>query len=646
MRRNWRTVVPLVFLFVGLLPAAVQALPNGPQAQVTGAGAAAAARIAASRLQVDAGELQAVSEAKVGDYSRVKVVHPKSGRIEVVDLDAAGREAPREKVEQLLAERRRADFVGKQEKELVEKVRGRPADERTTVVVWVRTPGPPPRDDRERATAESADAARQGFREHHVKATQGLREYAQGQRWKVEYQAENAPVLVVSVPNNQLRSLEARGEVDAIYLARVYRDELNVSVPAIDAPTVWGRGFTGSGVPIAVVEGGAIYFGHDNLADGTYCNTLASSPIAGHASGVAGIIASTHATNRGTAPGAPALLSGNAQSTSDAHIMACTDWAINNGARVINYSFGIDSSSALVGLDRYVDYVVRFRAVTMTKSSGNKSFTCTGPAFNVTSPGKGWNIITVGNYDDMGTAANGNDVMNTTDPGGSCFGDPASPHSDREKPEVAGPGTNITTTACTGPSTCSGGGTGTSFAAPHVAGCAALLMQRNSVLRSWPESVKAVLMASAVVNLEGSTRLSEHDGAGGIECDSADDVVSGAAGGEQHGTFVKTDFPKTYTFTATTGQTVRVVIAWDSNANAPSGGTAPTTDVLNADLDLVVTGPAGAWMGGSASWENSYEIVEFTAPSSGTYTAQVNAYRFDGSSEYLGVAWWRGTREK
>ena len=122
--------------------------------------------------------------------------------------------------------------------------------------------------------------------------------------------------------------------------------------------------------------------------------------------------------------------------------------------------------------------------------------------------------------------------------------------------------------------------------------------------------------------------------------------MSGAAGGEQHGTFVETDFPKTYTFTATTGQTVRVVIAWDSNANAPSGGTAPTTDVLNADLDLVVTGPAGAWMGGSASWENSYEIVEFTAPSSGTYTAQVNAYRFDGSSEYLGVAWWRGTREK
>jgi hypothetical protein len=641
-RRYLSSLLPLlaISLSASLLSASLV------EAQAPGPRASAATAIAVQRLQVAETELRVVNETQVGDFNRVKVTHPRTGRIEVVNLDAGNREVPRERVEQVLAARRQADFRGKQERELAERVAGRPATELTTVLVWGRLPGPPPRIERPGAGAQAAAqtpaASAQTFREFNMNATRGLVEHARGQGWTVLYQAKDAPVVILSVPNGQLQALEARGDVEAIYLGRVYRDELNVSAPAIDAGTVWGRGFTGTGVSVAVVEGDGIYFGHSNLADGTYCNPVADSPVGAHASGVAGIIASTHATYKGVAHGAPALLSGNAKSYSDADIIACTEWAVDQGAKVINYSFGSNTGSAMAGLDRYVDYVVRNRYVTVVKAAGNRESTCFSPEYYVSTPGKGWNILTVGNYNDGGTASNANDVMSTS----SCYGDPASPNGDREKPEVAAPGTSITTTYCTSPNTCTATASGTSFAAPHVVGCAALLMHRSVTLTAWPEAVRAILMASAVVNLEGDARLSEQDGTGGIECDSADDIVRGMAGGEQHGVFVNTDFPKTFTLSTAAGRTVRVVIAWDSTTDQLVGTTAPASDALKADLDLEVTGPNGTYVAGSYSWDNSYEIVEFTASATGTYTARISAPRFEGDTEFLAFAWWNGTREK
>ena len=598
-----------------------------------------AVRIAADRWSVSTSDVYVTSEVKVDGITRYKVFNPETGRTESVDLDADLREVSAESLQATLTARQGEDFVGKKERELADKVQNELLRGTTSVVVWAKSPAQRPvlNRDEERPSLLAMEA----FKTYHRNATEEIREIAERSGWRVEYQAQNAPVIVIEVPNSELDALERRDDVDALYLGRVYQDELSTSTGAIDANTVWGRGFTGTGVNIGVVEGGGVYFGHNNLADGQYCNTLVDSPISAHTSGVAGIIASTHATNRGVAYGAPAVLSGNARGFADGDIIACTEWAINSGARVINYSFGVDSSSSMTALDRYVDYVVRNRAVTMVKSAGNIGSTCSAPASNVTSPGKGWNIITVGNYDDRGTTGNGDDIMSST----SCFGDPASPHSDREKPEVAAPGTNITTTFCTTPNTCMATGSGTSFAAPHVVGCAALLMQRNTILQSWPEAVKAILMASAVSNPEGATRLSELDGAGGIECDSADDVVRGAAGGEQHGYYAKESFPRTVSFYATAGQTVRVAIAWDSETTGISGNTAPTTDVLKADLDLWVKTPSGYYASASASWDNANEIVEFTATETGYHTAQVNAFRFDGYGEYLGIAWWVGARE-
>jgi hypothetical protein len=634
---------------VALLAATVSSTQTLVQAQTTVGKEQQAIKMVANQLQVPESNLKVVAQANIDGITQLKVLNVQTGRTESVNLDSSNRQVPLAQVQQTLANKRSQDFQGKVEKELATKMSQAQPTSTTDVVVWAKTTGALPAVQRPSggsqalAAIPSQAAAVQAFKTFHKNTTAPVKQFLEASGGKVKYQSDNAPLLVVSVPNHLISALEKRTDVQSIQLARTYKPDLNVAPGAIDANKVWSRTTSsgalirGTGVKVAVVEGDGIYYAHSNLADGSYCNSTASSPIGNHATAVAGTIGSTNATYRGVAFGVPAILSGNTIGYSDAEIIKCTDWAINNGARVINYSFSVDSSSSMVALDRYVDYVVRNRAVTLTKSAGNIGSTCSGANY-VTSPGKGWNMITVGSYDDRNTVSNSDDIMSSF----SCYEDPSSPRGDRQKPEVAAPGSNITTT-CSGSTSCFASISGTSFSTPITAACSALMMQRNTSLQYWPESIRAVLMASAVVNLEGSTRLSEKDGAGGIECDSADDVLRGAAGYESHGSFVKTDFPKTYTFTANAGQTVRVVIAWDST---PDLSTSPTTDVLKADLDLDIYSPSGSFVTSSSSWDNSYEIVEFTAPATGTYSAKVNPYRFDGSSEFLGFAVWKGTREK
>ena len=369
---------------------------------------------------------------------------------------------------------------------------------------------------------------------------------------------------------------------------------------------------------------------------------LDDSDIARHPTGVAGIVGSTLAGTTGIAPGAN-ILSADIDSTSVSSIEDGLLWGYAGGADVYNLSFGTDDDGLVEMEDLLVDYFVRNYARLVVKSAGNISNTCTD-TLQVTNPGMGFNVFAVGNYNDMGTCDDADDAISSD----SCYGDPESPHGDRQKPEVAAPGTNITTLDWSSSSTCTTRtGSGTSFAAPHVSGTAANLIARDLTYKDWPELARATLMATAFNNVEGNRRLSEKDGAGGIDAEAAD--TTARRGRWWAGTLTEPDFDSNGWRTIASFQVkpltsrLKVAITWDSNPGEDDFWS-PSDLMISNDFDLYVfrsgvTAPVAV----SDSWDNSYETVDLLDPPAGLYTLKVRVWgtlEFSPfSSEYFAAAW-------
>lgn len=130
---------------------------------------------------------------------------------------------------------------------------------------------------------------------------------------------------------------------------------------------------------------------------------------------------------------------------------------------------------------------------------------------------------------------------------------------------------------------------------------------------------------------EGDT---EKDGAGCIDVyNSYYAVRNNQIQGE---TLYPSSFPKYYSFYVHSGFKVRAVITWDSH---PDNQVPPSTDPLLSDLDLAIYDPSDSYIKGSFSVYNNYELVEFTASTSGYYKAYVQDWHFGAAYEYLGFAW-------
>ena len=181
-------------------------------------------------------------------------------------------------------------------------------------------------------------------------------------------------------------------------------------------------------------------------------------------------------------------------------------WALNLNdpdpeVNVVNLSTRFDGTENeyMTWVDRCVDYWVRERLRTVVAAAGNNDSNA-----YVTSPGKAWNVITVGAYDDGNTTNWADDVMALDTSG---YLNPYSPYGDREKPEVVAVGGSVTTlTYYGGMSNYVRSAPGTSYSTPQVSGVAALIIDADVRLGIWPAVVKAIIMASAIHNIDGPSR--------------------------------------------------------------------------------------------------------------------------------------------
>ena len=258
------------------------------------------------------------------------------------------------------------------------------------------------------------------------------------------------------------------------------------SLPAISAG---GTSSEGSGVVVAVVDSG-VESGHQDLQgrvlDGAdFVQSFDSScdlstdlnhgkvDPNGHGTHVAGIIAASGIGVRGVAPGVsilPIRVIGNSGTGTSSDVACGINYAVDNGAKVINLSLGSDERSSAISaaVARAHDF-----GITVIAAAGNNAQDCTKTVRNLQNyPAAEANVIAVGAIEPNGEHA-----------GYSTWG---------PQVDIAAPGSSIISTYKGNSYAYS---SGTSMAAPHVTAVAAIILSHHPEFT--PEQVLNRLISTA-----------------------------------------------------------------------------------------------------------------------------------------------------
>lgn len=281
---------------------------------------------------------------------------------------------------------------------------------------------------------------------------------------------------------------------------------------------------------------------------------------------------------------------------------------------IITRSNSSNDTQSYNTLDRDWDNYVYDENVAILNSGGN---TGNGTG-NVRSPGKGLNVISIGNYNDT----------NDTIVGSSPFVDP---QTGNDKPEVVAPGHTIAAGGFTM--------TGTSQATPHAAAFAADMMSSSTYLKYRPYLLKAKLLAGATDTISGGY---DKTGLGGIDFASAQwsGYYQWYSGGnsafdyfdEQDGS--DDGYVEKRIYISSGWDHIRVVLAW-LNRGSYTYSNRNNAHPIGMDLDLRVYDPNGNYIGGSFSWDNPFEKVNFNPSVSGYYRFKINRYANRDSASNL-----------
>jgi subtilisin family serine protease len=301
--------------------------------------------------------------------------------------------------------------------------------------------------------------------------------------------------------------------IGKVWLDALHHPVLDQSVPRIGAPAAWELGYEGDGVVVAVLDTG-VDEAHPDLIDTVVVSeNFTIDPDGdqvGHGTHVASIIAGSGAASgglyRGVAPGV-SLLSGKVCEgfgCPESSMIAGMQWAAaEEGAQVINMSISGTDTPGLDPLEETVETLSSQFGTLFVISAGND-----GGSYPVGSAGSTAAALTVGAVDRADNLADFSSRGLTVD--GAL------------KPDITGPGVDIVAARGAGTELGALVGedyvalSGTSMAAPHVAGAAALVLQQHPTWRG--ADIKAALMGSAAYN---PTYTTADQGAGRVDVAAA-----------------------------------------------------------------------------------------------------------------------------
>jgi subtilisin family serine protease len=379
---------------------------------------------------------------------------------------------------------------------------------------------------------------------------------------------------------------------------------LDQSVPQIGAPQAWSAGFTGKDVPVAVLDTG-LDAAHQDFAGEVLASqdfsgsTTGTLDKVGHGTHVASTVAGSGAASggkyKGVAPGARLLVGkvlGDDGSGSESGLLAGMQWAVDQHARVVNMSLGSDGASdGTDPLSQAVNTLTAQSGTLFVASAGNSG----QYGVQVGSPAAADSALAVAAVTKQDQYA---DFSNF----GPRLGDYAM------KPDISAPGVDIVAARATGSDLGEPVGesyqrlSGTSMAAPHIAGAAAILAQEHPDWKA--DQLKSALMSTSKL-LPGATVYQQ--GAGRVDVARAYQQKVTATGSISFGylTWPHTGqhpVTKTVTYrndgdapiTLALSRDVAAISLSATSATVPAHGTAS----VNATLDPA-TAPAaqyGGWL--------------------------------------------------
>ncbi len=277
---------------------------------------------------------------------------------------------------------------------------------------------------------------------------------------------------------------------------------MNVAHQAVNAPSMWGAGYTGGTFDVMVYDTGIdsshpaltshFYALDQERAFGGACtyDDTDWGVFAGHGTHCAGIVASTDATYRGTGYGLDKIFNGKHCTTGGwSAVVQAVQWAGLGGthadpAETISFSWAwgpgvgcVRDGSAVTS--RYVDETTYLNGQLWSVAAGNRpSGICSDDGI-ITMPSDGFNVFSVANINDLNSVSRANDII----AGSSRYGPAIAPGGEtRIKPDITAPGSSIVSCNTYWESQADFvSKTGTSMAAPNVAGASALVMDAGLV---------------------------------------------------------------------------------------------------------------------------------------------------------------------
>lgn len=481
----------------------------------------------------------------------------------------------------------------------------------------------------------------------------------------VIFESSYAPMVILRLTKTEIDDLIASNDVESVDLfvnAEAVPEWTNSNIVSRTKKNRDQYGLTGAGVKIGQIEPGVPTIDGIDLKSTNVSiverNPESTQQLDTHATLVAKIMVGN---SYGVVPNAKLYCYG---------IQYVLDYyngverLLNLGINVINLSMGFsDEDGNYSGkydiISKWTDHVANQHDVHIVKSAGNRRIDEDGEInLKITSPGMGYNVITVGAYSYSGTvsdgdANHGDDVMSVVIQGSnyrSCYMEAVGSAPRAEKPNLVAPGINL------GPEN----KTGSSYSAPQVTGTIAQLCEFKPELKVKQAAMGAILHASSArkvqgvtgdglkgdkfissVRIEGNSQVSDREGAGKLDAYWARLIASRGT----YWTVATKSFPYTKTITINTSSNslTRVAIFWLKKNKITEtdhqGGTVVSPNIPN--LNLAVYDANGNVVSSSTMTYANFEIVQFVPTGTGTYTIKITCVGTQPTAnQVIGIAVW------